>query len=139
MIEQIVRNNKILALILHGNHESEGVNFITSKENSFQVGILDHKQGSIIKPHVHRAFPRTIPDTQEVLHLEKGMVEVEFYDEDGEKCDRRMLMPGDTILLVSGGHGFNILEDCRIIEIKQGPYGGADEDKQRFDNSDKAG
>jgi hypothetical protein len=36
-----------------------------------------------------------------------------------------------VILLVQGGHGFEILESCDMIEIKQGPYLG-DEDKVRF-------
>ena len=38
---------------------------------------------------------------------------------------------GDVILLVSGGHGFEMLEESEIIEVKQGPYAG-EEDKVRF-------
>jgi hypothetical protein len=36
---------------------------------------------------------------------------------------------GDTIFFVAGGHGFTMLEDSKIIEVKQGPYFGKDKDK----------
>jgi hypothetical protein len=85
-----------------------------------------------IKPHVHRNIPRTISDTQEVLHIEQGVVEIEFYSENKEKVENRILKSGDTILLISGGHGFNILEDARFLEIKQGPYYGVEEDKEHL-------
>jgi len=71
-----------------------------------------------------------------VLHIEKGIIEVEFYGENGDSLGKRVLNSNDTILLVSGGHGFNILEDCRILEIKQGPYKGVDMDKKHL-GSDK--
>ena len=29
---------------------------------------------------------------------------------------------GDVILLASGGHGFQMIEQSEIIEVKQGPY-----------------
>ena len=35
-------------------------------------------------------------------------------------------------MLVSGGHGFSVLEEVEMIEVKQGPYSG-DADKKRFD------
>jgi hypothetical protein len=43
-----------------------------------------------------------------------------------------VLETGDVILLVSGGHGFEMLEDSEMIEVKQGPYTG-DSDKTRFE------
>ena len=43
------------------------------------------------------------------------------------------LHAGDIILLLSGGHGFTILEDSTtIVEIKQGPYLDG-KDKIKFD------
>ena len=33
-----------------------------------------------------------------------------------------MLNTDDVIIVFKGGHGFDVLEDCKIIEIKQGPY-----------------
>lgn len=42
-----------------------------------------------------------------------------------------MLEQGDTIALIRGGHELEMDEDCKFIEVKQGPY---DEktDKVRF-------
>ena len=45
---------------------------------------------------------------------------------------RRILQGGDVILLATGGHGFEVLEEIEMIEVKQGPYAG-DQDKTRFD------
>ncbi len=129
MIEKIEWEGKIFALILRGYYEPEGVNFITSEDNALQLGILKHHQGVKIKPHVHKSLPKTINEVQEVLHIEYGKVEAEFY-ESGKKIGSAILNSGDTILLLSGGHGFNILEDSKIIEVKQGPYVSIEEDKQ---------
>ena len=43
----------------------------------------------------------------------------------------RVLGPGDVILLISGGHGFEVLEELNMVEVKQGPYAG-ETDKTRF-------
>ncbi len=48
-----------------------------------------------------------------------------------------LLYQGDVILLAYGGHGFEILEDAEMIEVKQGPYAG-DMDKTRFDPVEKS-
>ncbi len=42
-----------------------------------------------------------------------------------------ILCSGDIILLSKGGHGFEVLEDIEMIEVKQGPYSG-DKDKTKF-------
>ena len=130
MVEKIEWNGKIFALVLRGNYEPEGVNFITSRDNPLQLGILRHQQGSKIKPHTHKGLPKTISEVQEVLHIEYGKVEAEFYESAGKKIKTVVLNSGDTILLLSGGHGFNILDDSKIIEVKQGPYRGFEEDKE---------
>jgi hypothetical protein len=44
----------------------------------------------------------------------------------------RILESGDVILLVQGGHGFEVLEELEMFEVKQGPY-TSDDDKTRFD------
>jgi len=133
MIEKMEWEGKVFALILRQNYEPEGVTFITSEDNPLQLGILKHRQGAKIKPHTHKSFPKNVNEVQEVLHIEYGRVETDFYNEGGQKIASTVLNSGDTILLLSGGHGFNILEDSKIIEVKQGPYHGVEEDKERFD------
>ncbi len=138
MIEKIEYEGNTFALILRYNHEQEGVTFFTSQENPVQLGILKHRQGTRVKPHIHRNLPRTISETQEVLHIEYGEVEARFYDTNGKELGSVILKDGDTILLLSGGHGFNILKDSKILEIKQGPYYGPENDKERFDTEQES-
>jgi hypothetical protein len=133
VIDRIEWQGLLLALVLHRDDGGEGVNFITPDENTLQLGVMKHKSGVKIKPHVHKNITRNINQVQEVLHIDYGKVEAEFYDGNSKKVVTTILNSGDTIILVSGGHGFNILEDARIIEVKQGPYYGAEDDKVRFD------
>jgi hypothetical protein len=130
MIEKVEFNGKLVALISRCSYEQNGVNFVTSRDSPLQLGILKHQRGVRIKPHIHRNVPRTIDEVQEVLHIEYGEVETEFYSEGGEKLGNVILNAGDTILLISGGHSFNVLRDCKIVEVKQGPYYGVGEDKE---------
>ena len=50
--------------------------------------------------------------------------------------ESRILNQGDVVLLAYGGHGFEMLEDSEMIEVKQGPYAG-DMDKVRFESVGK--
>jgi cupin fold WbuC family metalloprotein len=132
MIESIEDKNQIYALIIRSNYEQTGVNFITSPDNPLQVGIIQHSKGTTIKPHNHNNYAHTIDRTQEVLHVEQGKIEAEFYDMNNHEVAKAILSCGDTIVLISGGHGFKILEETKIIEVKQGPYEGVDKDKTRI-------
>jgi len=135
MMEKIEWSGEVFALILRAGYEPDGVDFITSPANPLQLGVIKHQRGSRIEPHIHKSSPRTINEVQEVLHIEYGKVEAEFYQTGGKKVGGAILNAGDTILLISGGHGFNILEDAKIMEIKQGPYHGVEEDKQHLQTS----
>lgn len=126
MIEKVGRGGKLFAIILRSGFEKEGVNFFTPEDNPLQLGLLKHKRGTKIKPHIHK-------NAQEVLHMQRGKMEVFFYSENGKKIKNVILNAGDTILLLSGGHGFNIQEDSKIVEVKQGPYLGVERDKEYFD------
>ena len=57
---------------------------------------------------------------------------MDFYDGKCRFQKSAVLEEGDVILLAGGGHGFEILEETVMIEIKQGPYAG-DADKTRFE------
>lgn len=129
MIDRIEYKGKVFALILRKDYDEDGVNFITSRDEPIQLGVLKHQSGTKIKPHIHKHHSRAISKVQEVVHIEYGKVEAEFYESNGRKVATTILNSGDTILLLCGGHGFNILEDSKIIEIKQGPYYGVEEDK----------
>jgi len=56
---------------------------------------------------------------------------VDFYSQQREYRKSRMLGRGDVILLIAGGHGFEVIEELNMVEVKQGPYAG-EMDKTRF-------
>ena len=94
---------------------------------------MKHPKGRLIVPHLHNSVERIVYYTQEVLVIKKGVLKVDFYDTKTTYLFSRILNSGDVILLASGGHGFEIIEDLEMFEIKQGPYIG-EQDKTRFDN-----
>jgi len=108
------------------------VHFYVENEHSLQVGKQRRVKGEVIKPHRHIPVKVTREETlQEVLYIEKGKVKITFYSDQWEEIDSRILNVGDMIMLISGGHGFEILEETVMIEVKQGPYNPAS--TQRFE------
>jgi hypothetical protein len=92
---------------------------------------MRHPAGKVIDPHIHNSVRREVFFTNEVLVLKRGRVRVDFYDNARDLVGSRVLEAGDVILLASGGHGFEILEEAEMVEVKQGPY-AANLDKSRF-------
>jgi len=132
MLEIITnKNNEIFAIIIFHNYDKEGVNFFTPPDFSQQLAFIKHKAGKIIDPHIHNLVLREVCYTNEVLFIRKGKLKVDFYDESQNYLDTRVLEAGDVILLAKGGHGFEVIEEVEIIEVKQGPYTG-ENDKTRF-------
>ena len=131
MIENIVFKGQILAVLISADFHANGICFFTPNDFSQQVGYMNRPQGYIIPPHIHNALPREVLITKEVLFIKSGKVRVDFYDNDQNYLESRILNVGDVILLAFGGHGFVMLEASEIIEVKQGPYAG-ELDKTRF-------
>jgi len=131
MVDYIRHNGVLLAVIVAGSFSEPGIRFFTPHELSQQLAYMRHPAGKVIPPHVHTPAPRTVNYTQEVLVIRRGKLRVDFYDEARLYVESRILGAGDVILLAIGGHGFEVLEDLEMIEVKQGPYAG-EQDKQRF-------
>jgi hypothetical protein len=136
MIETIKHNDIVLSVIIRANYKSEGIEFFTPQDYSQQLGYMNRKKGYAIPPHRHNLVERKVVLTQEVLYIKSGQVRVDFYDDDQVYIESRVLYQGDVILLATGGHGFEMLEDSEMIEVKQGPYCG-EEDKVRFSAAGK--
>lgn len=132
MIQNIIHAGRTLAVLLKANYHKEGIEFFTPDDFSQQLGYMNRPQGYVIPPHVHNPVPREVQFTKEVLLIKSGKVRVDFYDDDQNYLESRILYQGDVILLAFGGHGFEMLEASEIIEVKQGPYAG-DADKTRFE------
>jgi len=135
VIDRIVHDGELLALIVSHRFSEPGVHFFTPDDLSQQLAYMRHPAGKQILPHVHNPVQREVIFTQEVLFIRKGRLRVDFYDNHRNYLESRILEAGDTILLTTGGHGFEVLEEVQILEVKQGPYAG-EHDKTRFDAVD---
>ncbi len=123
-IEFIKADDKTLAIIIRAGFEPQRTTFITPESFEQQVGFIVYPTGGVIAPHKHKRIERHLDHTSETLVVRKGRLEVQLYDEAGAIVAERELVPGDILVLVSGGHGFRMREDTVILEIKQGPYTG---------------
>jgi len=130
-IEFIEHGGEMLALIVRNEFARPGISFFTPNELSQQLAYMQHPAGKVIDAHVHNPIPRSVTYTQETLFIKKGRMRVDFFDEHRKYLESRELKAGDVILLIKGGHGFEVLEGIEMIEVKQGPYAG-DQDKTRF-------
>jgi hypothetical protein len=131
LFEKIITDNLLLAIIIRSDYKKEGIEFFTNDNDSQQLGYMNRPEGYIIAPHRHNLVSREVHLTQEVLFIKSGKVRVDFYDNQQTYIRSSILEKGDVILLSDGGHGFKMLENSEMIEVKQGPYCG-DEDKVRF-------
>jgi mannose-6-phosphate isomerase-like protein (cupin superfamily) len=132
MIEKITNKNQLLSIIIRKDYQTQGIEFFTNDDDSQQLGYMNRPKDYIIPPHRHNLVKRAVHLTQEVLFIKSGKVRVDFFDNEQHYIKSTILNPGDVILLSDGGHGFKMLEQSEIIEVKQGPYCG-EEDKVRFE------
>jgi mannose-6-phosphate isomerase-like protein (cupin superfamily) len=136
MIKIIKNGEKTSAIVVCSGFNTPGVHFFTPDDFSQQLAYMHHPAGKVIQPHVHNPVPREVQYTQEVLFLKRGRLRVDFYDDGRNYIESHVLEAGDVIMLASGGHGFEALEEIEMIEVKQGPYAG-EQDKTRFEPKGK--
>ena len=131
MIEKITYDNQIISIIIRSNYYKDGIEFFTPNTFSQQLGYMSRNKGYIIEPHIHNIKLREVNLTQEVLYVKSGKIRIDYFNNNLNYIESKILLSGDVILLASGGHGFEFIEKSEIIEVKQGPYIG-DEDKLKF-------
>jgi hypothetical protein len=131
MIERIMVNGKLLSIIIRSKFQKEGIEFFTPNEFSQQLAYMNRPSGYVIPPHVHNEVSREVTFTKETIFIRSGKVRIDFYDDDRNYLESKILMSGDVVLLAYGGHGFEMLEPTEMVEVKQGPYVG-EKDKERF-------
>ena len=133
MIEKIIYKKKLLALIVRAKYRNKkGVTFFTPNESTQQFGYMKHKKKHIIKPHLHKKRVTKISYTTEVILIFKGKLRVDFYNYYKKYLFSKILKEKDIIMLVHGGHGFKVLKNIEMLEIKQGPY-SLTKDKIKFE------
>jgi hypothetical protein len=129
MIETIEHNGRRYAEIIWAHERVEKTTFFSPPESSFQFGLLAHKTGFFEPPHYHRPFAREINDLQQMFVVQRGVVAVQLYTDEGEMFREVTLSAGDAIVLIHGVHSLRVIEDMQCISVKQGPFLGTDYDK----------
>jgi mannose-6-phosphate isomerase-like protein (cupin superfamily) len=128
-IEIITAEGQTLCYVIRASTEPTQTTFITPPDAKQQVGFIVYPKGGSIARHIHRPLERHIIGMAEVLVVRSGHCQIEVYDDHESKVAVRDLYQNDVVLMVGGGHGFQIKEDTVLLEIKQGPYLGADDKK----------
>lgn len=125
-MEKIIKDGEKIVAIIYGKEiKADGVKFLTPIDYTLQLGLIEHPAGKVVRDHIHRQdIKYKVDTTQEFLYIEKGKVKVKLFSDKWDLLEEVILTGGDFVLFVGGGHGLEIIEDCRIIEIKQGPYPG---------------
>mgnify|MGYP000929369395 CR=1 FL=1 len=132
-VERFEDAGRLVALVLRQDADlGPGAHFLTGPEMGQQLALMEHPTGHQIKAHVHNSSPRKVELTGEVLIIRQGRLRVNLFREDGAPLDSLELGPGDVILLNGGAHGFEVLEACQMIEVKQGPYLGLGDKRLLF-------
>lgn len=131
MIEKIIHKGKVIAIIIGRDHETDGIQFVTTPDSLLQLGHMKRPPGYKVVPHIHNEIRRETFGTQEVLFLKQGVIEVDFYSFEREYLQTKTLSAGDIIFLGGAGHGIRVIEEAVIVEVKNGPYDPAS-DKGRF-------
>ena len=128
-VEIVEHNGTKYAEIIWAGTEVKQTRFFSPADSSFQFGLLAHEAGFIEPAHYHKPIDRVINDLQQMFVVQRGVVAVDFFDEQGERFREVVLRTGDGIVLVHGVHAVRVLEDMQCISVKQGPFLGADNDK----------
>ena len=137
MMEKIVDNDhNEIAIVIRSEFSPKQTEFYSANQYSQQVGIIKYPKGGFIKPHYHNKVQREVAYTQEVLFIRKGKLKVNLYSHSLTFLQSIILNQHDVIFLISGGHGFEMIEDTEMLEVKQGPYSGVNADKTHFEDTD---
>ena len=124
-VEEINYKKKLIAIVFRKSIKAGGVRFLTPAFHTLQLGLIEHPNGFYVKDHIHNQnIKYKVDTTEEFLYLEKGKVKLKLFSDNWVLIKEVILVKGDFVLLISGGHGLEILKKCRLIEVKQGPYPG---------------
>jgi len=91
MVENITFNKQLLAIIIHKSFSEPGIHFFTPDQLSQQLAFMRHPVGRVIFPHVHNPVPREVNYTQEALFIRKGKLRIDFYNDEREYLESRIL------------------------------------------------
>ncbi|HSE39522.1 MAG TPA: hypothetical protein VLH08_02050 [Acidobacteriota bacterium] len=129
--EKVFSDGRLLAYVIRNELSPDKTSFVTPPDINLQLGFVVYPAGGEVLRHLHRPIERHITGTTEILFIKKGRCFMDIFDDQQKLVQSLELKQGDTVLMIAGGHGFRMIEDTILLEIKQGPYTGMDE-KVRF-------
>ena len=91
--------------------------------------MLAHEAGFVEPPHYHYPVNRAIADLQQMFVVQRGVVGVLLYSDQGELLREITLCTGDAVNLIHGVHAIKVIEDMQCVSVKQGPFMGDKMDK----------
>lgn len=120
-------------LLLHIVHRLSDIKTIREDvvpaEEFIQMATMQLPKGKTFKPHKHKSKNISVVIPQESWMIISGKVKCIFYDIDDTIIAEPILEGGDCSISLSGGHNYEVLEDCIVREYKVGPYLGIESDK----------
>lgn len=128
--ESVEFNGVRYAEIIWCDTRVEETSFFSPPGSSFQFGLLAHKSGFVEQPHYHKPVTRVIRDLQQMIVVQRGVVAVDLFGDNGVKLREVILKPGDAIVLIQGVHSIRAIEDMQCVSVKQGPFLGPANDKE---------
>ena len=133
-MKEIKKDGVVLARHITPEDIKPGLNFFSRDEEFIQVGVWGHyEKDKELKAHIHNTVARTANRTYETLYVIKGALEAVIYDMDEVPVDRLEIRQGEILVLLECGHGYLIKEDdTTVLEVKNGPYLGAETDRRRI-------
>ena len=128
-VETVEYGGTKYAEIIRADVTVDHTTFFSPPESSFQFGLLAHEAGFVEPPHYHKPVRRMIEDLQQMFVVQRGVVAVQLFSDDGIMLREIVMRAGDAIVLIHGIHAISVLEDMQCISIKQGPFLGTENDK----------
>jgi len=135
----IEKDGRRYALFFSHKIEAHGARFLTRHTDPLQVGVIEYAAGKASEPHRHPGAPAKVEGFSEFVYIEKGRVRVTVFDDAWTSLAEQELSAGDALLFLAGGHSVQALEDCRLIEAKQGPYPGEKNAKEYIESHGNPG
>ncbi|KPH53615.1 hypothetical protein [Helicobacter pullorum] len=132
-MKEIVKDGVILAKHIQACEWDKGLKFYSNDDEFIQVGTWGYDKNKELLAHTHNEVERKVYWTQEVLYIKKGSISAKIYDIYDNFLEELIAKEGDILILLRGGHGYTILEDdTQVLEVKNGPYVGAENDRRRL-------
>jgi len=133
-MKEIKKNETILARHIVEADIKPGLNFFSENAEYIQVGVWGHyEKGKELNSHIHNTVERVANRTYEALYIIKGGIKADIYDLEENFVETIEVRQGEILVLLESGHGYTIIEeDTTVLEIKNGPYLGAEMDRRRF-------